>query len=415
MIKLPTYEESILLTNYPDSPFYESKSIVEGYNVSVFNYRLSNWSDFNKPNAKELRGLTFVFNKDGSVYNRYVLLEKFFNLNQVPDTMYSIVKNYKIKAINNKEDGSIASFIKLPNGNIVGKSKVGFDNEQADGINRVYGSDESINKFVNWCLGNDIVPIFEYVAPHNRIVLRYDKEELILLRLRDNKTGVHIDIKEHLDKIGSIRIAPFEDDKTLDDLIELSKTEIDKEGWIVQSDEGDFKIKTQWYTERHGLLTDDIYREHIIIGFILDDKIDDVLGQIPEDEKEAHTRINKIISIIKNKLSEKEKEIIGYYDKFVKSGLSKKEYALKYRKEYAFPFVMSLAKQEEFKKMTKEEIFSIYDNISDYESAISRLEPFELAKREIRSKTSRLLIAREWLYKIDHSLNFNIGVSEDEN
>jgi len=59
---------------------------------------------------------------------------------------------------------------------------------------------------------------------------------LILLRLRDNKTGVHIDIKEHLDKIGSIRIAPFEDDKTLDDLIELSKTEIDKEGWIVQSD-----------------------------------------------------------------------------------------------------------------------------------------------------------------------------------
>jgi len=92
MIKLPTYEESILLTNYPDSPFYESKSIVEGYNVSVFNYRLSNWSDFNKPNAKELRGLTFVFNKDGSVYNRYVLLEKFFNLNQVPDTMYSIVK-----------------------------------------------------------------------------------------------------------------------------------------------------------------------------------------------------------------------------------------------------------------------------------------------------------------------------------
>jgi len=238
---------------------------------------------------------------------------------------------------------------------------------------------------------------------------------LILLRLRDNKTGVHIDIKEHLDKIGSIRIAPFEDDKTLDDLIELSKTEIDKEGWIVQSDEGDFKIKTQWYTERHGLLTDDIYREHIIIGFILDDKIDDVLGQIPEDEKEAHTRINKIISIIKNKLSEKEKEIIGYYDKFVKSGLSKKEYALKYRKEYAFPFVMSLAKQEEFKKMTKEEIFSIYDNISDYESAISRLEPFELAKREIRSKTSRLLIAREWLYKIDHSLNFNIGVSEDEN
>jgi hypothetical protein len=53
-----------------------------------------------------MRGICFIFNTDGSLFKRFLLLEKFFNLNQVPESMYSIVKDYKIKAISNKEDGS---------------------------------------------------------------------------------------------------------------------------------------------------------------------------------------------------------------------------------------------------------------------------------------------------------------------
>ena len=308
--KIPTYEQALELCSGEESPFYESKMEVDGYPVSVFNYRLAQYKDFanpipEKPELKgyEMRGLTFVFDKDGSLFNRYVLLEKFFNLNQVPESLYSVVKNYKIKFINNKEDGSIASFVKLPNGKIVGKSKMGFDNDQADGINRVYKTNKEVKSLVDWALDNDIVPVFEYVAPNNRIVLRYPSEELILLRLRDNKTGKHIDIRDHLDKVGTIRVAPFEDDvKDLDNLIELTATQVDKEGSIVTCEDEMgrdffFKLKTPWYCERHGLLTEDLYREHIIIGYILDDKIDDILGQVPEDEKEAHERINKIISL----------------------------------------------------------------------------------------------------------------------
>ena len=336
--KIPSYEEAVELCSIPDSPFYESKMVVDGYNVSVFNYRLAQYKDFanpipEKPELKgyEMRGLTFVFNEDGSLYNHYVLLEKFFNLNQVPDSLYSVVKNYKIKFINNKEDGSIASFIKLPNGKIIGKSKMGFDNDQADGINRVYKDNKEIKTFVDWCLDNDIVPIFEYVAPHNRIVLRYPSEELILLRLRDNKTGNHIDIRDHLDKLGTIRVAPFEDDvDDLDHLIELTATQVDKEGSIVTCEDENgndffFKIKTPWYCERHGLLTNDLYREHIIIGYVLDDKIDDILGQISEDEAEAHNRINKIINIIKRAINEKVDEINRAWREYVESGLSKRE------------------------------------------------------------------------------------------
>jgi RNA ligase len=238
---IPTYEQAVELCSGEEAPFYESKMVVDGFNVSVFNYRLAQYKDFanpipEKPELKgyEMRGLTFVFNEDGSLFNRYVLLEKFFNLNQVPDSLYSVVKNYKIKFVNNKEDGSIASFVKLPNGKVIGKSKMGFDNDQADGINRVYKTNKEVKSLVDWTLDNNIVPVFEYVAPNNRIVLRYPSEELILLRLRDNVTGKHIDIRDHLDKVGTIRVAPFEDEiKDLDQLIELTATQVDKEGSIV--------------------------------------------------------------------------------------------------------------------------------------------------------------------------------------
>ncbi len=398
---LPTYEDCIEMCSKEDSAFYESKFVIDGYNISVFNYRLAQYKDFvtpleNKPEVKayEMRGLTFVFNKDGSLFNRFLLLEKFFNLNQVPESMYSIVKDYKIKFVNNKEDGSIASYIKLPNDKVIGKSKMGFDNEQANGINRIYRTRTDVKEFVDWCLDNNITAIFEYVSPANRIVLRYLEEDLILLRMRDNSTGKHLDIKDYLDKIGTIRIAPFEDDfKDLDSLVEVTATQVDKEGVIVQAEDQYgkdffFKIKTPWYCERHGLLTNDLYREHIIVGYILDDKIDDILGQVPEDEKEAHERINKIISVIKKSIDEKVEDIKKSYQVFLDMGSDRKEYALKYyKKDPNFGYVMQMAKG---------------------------IDPYELAKDWIRGQNARLLISRDWLKKKDSTLFFQEPDPENE-
>ena len=426
---IPTYEQALELCSGEDAPFYESKMVVDGFNVSVFNYRLAQYKDFanpipDKPELKgyEMRGLTFVFNEDGSLFNRYVLLEKFFNLNQVPDSLYSVVKNYKIKFVNNKEDGSIASFIKLPNGKIIGKSKMGFDNDQADGINRVYKTNKEVKSLVDWSLDNNIVPVFEYVAPNNRIVLRYPSEELILLRLRDNVTGKHIDIRDHLDKVGSIRVSPFEDEiKDLDQLIELTATQVDKEGSIVTCEDEMgrdffFKIKTPWYMSLHGLLTDDLYREHIIIGYILDDKIDDILGQIPEDEKEAHIRINKIVDIVKKSISDKVSEIEKDYRQYVSMNISKKDYAINYRKNNPnFGFVMNMVKADDLKKMSKEEILDIYDNMEDYEKSLQRCEPYEMAKMWLRDLTKRLNLSREWLQTKDKTLFFKDPEESDDN
>jgi hypothetical protein len=37
--------------------------------------------------------------------------------------------------------------------------------------------------------------------------VKHLQEELILLRMRDNKTGEYLDLNDYLDKIGSIKVA----------------------------------------------------------------------------------------------------------------------------------------------------------------------------------------------------------------
>lgn len=399
MYNLLSYNEALALTVGKDAPFYESKLFVDNFSVSIFNYRLAMYSDFIDNKAFEMRGLTFVFNSDGSLFKRYLLLHKFFNLNQVPESQYSLVSNYVIKSIHNKEDGSVASFIRLPNGNIVGKSKMSFESEQALGMNRLYNSNSDLKRFVDWSLDNDLVAVFEYVAPTNRIVLKYSDEELILLRLRDNKTGKYLDLSKYSDKIGSIKVAPS-DVGTLDELVELSHSVEDKEGWIIEFTNGLFiKIKTSWYCELHGLLTDDLYREHILVNYILDEKIDDVLGQIPETEVEAHERIDKIINVVKHSVAEKVTDILKSYDLFLEGGFGKdwegelrlqlmrKTFALKYRKDKNFAYVMSLSKGKDV---------------------------YELSKDWVSDQNRKLLVSRSFLKERDPSLFFvDIEVDED--
>ena len=397
---LLSYNEAVALTLGIDAPFYESKFVVEGYDVSIFNYRLAMYSDFIDNLAFEMRGLTFVFNEDGSLFNRYLLLHKFFNLNQVPESQYSLVEDLGIRSIYNKEDGSVASFVRLPNGSVLGKSKMSFESDQAAGMNRLYKSNADLKRFVDWSLDNDYVAVFEYVAPNNRIVLRYLDEELILLRLRDNKTGEYLDLSKFSKEIGSLKVAPS-DVASLDELVDLAHIVEDKEGWIIEFSNGLFiKIKTSWYVSLHGLLTDDLYREHVLVKYILDEKIDDILGQIPENEFESHERINKIISVVKNSISEKVNDISKSYDLFLEGGVDKdwtgdlrlqlmrKTFALKYRKERNFGYVMSLSK--------------------------GNTDVYDLAKDWVSDQTRKLKIAREFLKERDPSLFF-IDVAEDEN
>lgn len=373
---LPTYEECREICDANDNfLFFESKQELDGYNISIFNYRLATPQNFKNPivgkniSANELRGLTFVFDNDGKVWKRFLLLDKFWNMNQSECSMYSVVKNYKIKNIYSKEDGSIASFIQLPNGKVYGRSKTSFISDQAIEIQKIYDNWPNIQSFVNWCMDNDIVPIFEYVAPTNRIVVPYANTDLILLRMRDNLTGEYLDIDNYVDKLDGISIAENIKGLTLDDLVELQSVESGKEGWIVQFENGKMvKIKTQWYQSLHGLFTMELERENTLIALIINETIDDVLSQLSETETRKREEVQKITDVINNFIKKKSEEIDELMKEF-KGDV--RDFAIKNNKNPNFRFCMSIINKGEDK--------------------------IKLIKDFILIQTKNLMAARQWL------------------
>jgi T4 RnlA family RNA ligase len=373
---LPTYDDCRLICDTHDNfIFYESKHKEGGFDISIFNYRLATFQNFENPvpdrqdlKAYEMRGITFVWNQDGSLYKRYLLLDKFFNLEQTPCSMYSVVKDYKIKNIYNKEDGSVASFVRLPNGKVLGRSKTSFQSDQAIEIQKIYEKDGQIKQFVDFCMDEDIIPIFEFVSPQNRIVVPYANTELILLRMRDNKTGEYLNISDFSHKLDGISVAASDDGKTLEDLISLKNVIEGKEGWIIQFENGKMiKLKSQWYIDRHRLFTEDLNRENTLISLIVDETIDDVLAQLEEPTKKAE--IEKTIEIVNKEISRMAHQVDELMSNY--NG-DRKDFAIKFNKHTMFPIAMGI---------------------------ISGKDKVDLIKQRIKIDTKNLMQAREWMKK----------------
>lgn len=410
---LPTYEECRAICDEHDNfLFYETKHDIDGYVVSIFNYRLAHFTHFEKPlpdseaKAYEMRGLSFVWNEDGTLYDRFLLLDKFFNVDQTPCSAYSVLKEYKIRNIFNKEDGSIASFVKLPNGKVYGKSKASFESDQAIEIQKIYDEDPNIRRFVNDCLDKSVMPIFEYVSPTNRIVVPYANTQLILLRLRDNNTGEYLDVDDFKDNLDGVTVAESYDEFGLDELIELKGVAEDKEGWIVQFTNGKMgKIKTDWYCERHKLFTDELNRENVVIKMILDETIDDVIAQLGAETHKSHNTpnsesddiieqhnqvvidgITELIDLVNFKMSqmyndalELIKDYEGDYKKELETGESdfyaRKHFAGRNKRDKSFPLAMSV--------------------INRGSDLISKI------KEDMGRRTSSLMMARKWIKNVE--------------
>ena len=346
---IPTYEDCRLICDTHDNfIFYESKHKEDGFDISIFNYRLATFQNFENPvpdrpdiKGYEMRGITFIFTSGGTLYKRYLLLDKFFNLEQTPCSMYSVVKDYKIKNIYNKEDGSIASFVRLPNGKVLGRSKTSFQSDQAIEIQKIYEKDGQLKQFVDFCMDEDIVPIFEFVSPQNRIVVPYANTELILLRIRDNKTGEYLNINDFAHKLDGISVAASLGEHNLDSIKEVVLKMIGKEGVIVQFENGKMiKIKSPWYCDRHTL-----------IKFIVDETIDDVISQLNDPIKaEEVDKLTSIINRYIKGISDGVDELLSNYSGNIR------EFAIKYSKDKLFPISIGVIRGKDKITMIKNKI-----------------------------------------------------------
>lgn len=151
---IPTYEECVeIVKSNPEMCFYETKYVVD---ISIFSYRLAKFIHFMNPipgkdiKATELKGISFVFNKDGPVFNHYLMLDKFWQLDQYEHSSYDVYKNRKIKSVYNKEDGFLLTFIKLPNGKNIAKTKHGFSSDHSELANTFYNKNTKYKKLIDF-------------------------------------------------------------------------------------------------------------------------------------------------------------------------------------------------------------------------------------------------------------------------
>jgi T4 RnlA family RNA ligase len=325
---LLTYEDAKAISKrYNEKHFWEIQFMIGGYKLSSFNYFICGWDDFAFPlpekpltNAFDMRGTTFVFNSDESLYKRFLMLPKFFNLNQVEATQYGNVKDKKIVNVSVKEDGSLVAFMMLPTGKLFCKTIGSFASEQADLAYTILYTNEEHVIWVKDLLNLDFTPLFEYVSWDNRIVLKYGDAHLRYIGVRNNLSGEFFPAGtfDPIKVPAGISIANREMD-TLDNLISRSKIEENKEGWVVQFEDGQLiKIKTEWYFRLHGLRTMNVFREDYVIANYLGETLDDILCQLnPDEDVDAFAFVKTVTGSIDNYIVHIDKFTEALKDKFI--------------------------------------------------------------------------------------------------
>ena len=335
--------------------------------------------------------------------------------------MYNDVKDLTIDRVANKDDGSAIRFLIL-NGELVAKTKFSLEAEQTEMAMTVVNANPDLKAFILKTLELGLAALFEIVSPHNKIVLAYNYTTLKLLQLRDEETAEYLNIythdlvkeyniltadqedlskikrvaemysvKEATEKLGDTKFTSLED--FLDfldldtyrenqnhmfelDIILMAKDYVEeKEGWVVTFSNGKMaKIKTDWYMNLHSILEDGL-KEHKIITRIIDETIDDVIAQIPEENTEERAFIDDITLVITKHInhiaSDAEKKF-----KAVWTG-DKKEIAMAYKADkQAFPYIMNFAKGRSYEEV---------------EAAVAGRVQFECRKLEMAKKYLRNL------------------------
>lgn len=379
MFKIPTYEEALAICQ-KNPVFYETKHRVNGYTVSVFNYRLATYDDFKKYDAFEMRGLTFVFNTDGTLYKRFLGLHKFFNINETEITQYHTIKDYEVLDVSDKLDGTLITFIELPNGEIVAKTKNNFEADQTVRSTKLFNENETLIKFVKDQISIGHCVFFEYTSPTNRIVIKYPVSSLSLTKIRDGQSGEYLlneSVPEGL-KMARNETMEF---TTLKDMIDSYETLKDKEGSVIIFREPDgeqllVKVKTADYFEKHHLMTEFIYQENVLVEMILNETIDDVLSQI--DDEETRARINDLIKIVQVKFREEVEKAQKFVDIYkANPEIPQKELYLAYKGQAGFGDALYV--------------------INHLRKGDESLTCEDVVKKRLLAKTYRLMDAREWL------------------
>lgn len=244
------------------------EEIVDGVPVVIFSYMVQYTDTFDSELAKEFRGTTFRLDTKELISRP---LTKFFNIGETEETQIDNL-DMSFAGYYTKHDGSMVVPVVI-NGKVFWKTKKSFYSDVAQKAQAFYDRFKAINnegefdwKSLLKSSHHNFTPIFEYVAPHNRIVLEYPEEQFIYLGFRDNCSGEYFANEQH--KVHNVTYEEVFDMKGI-------------EGFVIQTGCGKLvKAKTKEYLEHHKLVSD--FNPKSVIQATLENTVDDMIGVVSQ-------------------------------------------------------------------------------------------------------------------------------------
>lgn len=329
-------------------PSLEGKNYIgvnkQSNGATVLCYNISNGESFATPFEKECRGITF--DRDGKIVNRP--LHKFFNLAEREEVLPQNLNWDDVVAVFDKMDGSMIT-AGVFHGEVFVKSKKSFESDVAVSALAFVKANQKYYDFIKHCASLDLTPIFEYTSPNNRIVLRYDDENMTLLHVRHTINGDYFMPEEVAALAQSFDIpfnAPlFGKGFDLAELLNSLNTVEGIEGYVIQFSNGQMvKVKTRWYVNLHHAVT--FVRIRDIARLVLSEKIDDYIAFVALNAPDADlSQIHHINDTIKGEIEGIKQEVAEILAKH--QGADFKTLATTYLGHPYFSFIMTTARGKE--------------------------------------------------------------------
>ena len=232
----------------------------------------------------DCRGIKF--DPNGNVISK--TYHKFFNVNQKEETQFANIPWHNKHHILEKMDGSMVSPFMVGD-HLRWGTKMGITDTSMFAETFTVENPEYI-KAAMFFIDQGKTPIFEWCSRKSRIVIDYPVDQLVLTAVRDNFTGEYTDyeiLKEVAAELGIKAVVAHD---ITENLMQTIQGWTDAEGVVVRFDNGHMvKIKAEQYMLQHKS-KDAITREKNVIGYIVNNQLDDVMPFLTAEDRARITR-----------------------------------------------------------------------------------------------------------------------------
>lgn len=286
--------------------------VYEEDNLVVLNYDQIE-SPKSHPIVVECRSLILALDDYAVVSRKF---PRFFNIGECPDLHTDFKLNNSV--VMEKLDGSLCGTYYNPHTNmweISTRSLAKAEMEHATGRSWRemileafdFDNDQQFQNFMNSMWNPEYTYIWEFCSPENRIVVRYDKSQMVLLGVVNNETGDYAkpgSLIEIAEQFGTRSATLYQVPNTIDELKDMAnKLPNLEEGFVVWDLVSGIrqKVKSLVYLELHQMRGENLIpTRKNFLSLVLTGESDEVLVYFPEWTDKVYEIQMEVNSFVSN-------------------------------------------------------------------------------------------------------------------